>query len=107
MKKFLVLSAMTLALAACETSSYKKSPVVTPQPMVCNGSDPAKITLYSPEEAKLSYHDKAYELNRIETASGVKYGNREISFWNKGIDAMIINSDGTVANCVYVPKTGL
>jgi membrane-bound inhibitor of C-type lysozyme len=95
-----------LALTACE-SGYKKSPVVTPQPMSCNGNVPAQVTLYSPTEAKLTFEEKSYNLNRIETASGVKYGNSDITYWNKGIDAMITKRDGTISTCTYVPKSGL
>jgi glycine dehydrogenase subunit 2 len=95
-----------LLVSACGTS-YKKSPVVTPQPMACTGNVPAQITLYSPTDAKLVFEDKSYDLNRIETASGVKYGNSEISYWNKGIDAMITKADGAVTTCTYVPRRGL
>jgi len=95
-----------LTVTACATGP-KRSPVVTPQPMSCTGNIPASVTLYSPTEAKLTYADKSYMLNRIETASGVKYGSREISFWNKGIDAMIIRGDGSMTSCTYVPRAGL
>lgn len=88
-------------------STYKKSPVVTPQPMSCTGEIPANITLYSPEEAKLVFEDKAYNLKRIETASGAKYGNSDISYWNKGINAMITKDDGTITTCTYIPRSGL
>jgi len=88
-------------------STYKKSPVVTPQRMVCTGEVPAAITLYSPTDAKLVFEEKAYNLSRIETASGVKYGNSDITYWNKGIDAMITKDDGAVTTCTYVPKSGL
>lgn len=97
---------LLLTLTACGTA-YKKSPVVTPQRMSCTGEVPAQITLYSPTEAKLTFEDKSYNLNRIETASGVKYGNRNISFWNKGIDALITREDGTMTSCTYIPKSGL
>ena len=106
-KKAVAPFLLLLALTACETSNYKRSPVVTPQPMACSGNVPAQITLYSPDEAKLTYQEKSYILNRIETASGVKYGNGDISYWNKGIDAMITKRDGSITTCTYIPKTGL
>jgi Membrane-bound lysozyme-inhibitor of c-type lysozyme len=98
---------LCLVLPACETSKYKRSPVVTPQPMACTGNVPAQLTLYSPDEAKLTYEEKSYILNRIETASGVKYGNSDITYWNKGIDAMITKRDGSISTCTYIPKSGL
>lgn len=94
-----------LALAAC-APNYKRAPV-TAQHMTCTGNAPASVTLYSPTDAKLSFGDKVYELNRIETASGIQYGNGDITFWNTGIDARIIRHDGTVADCTYVPQSGL
>lgn len=95
-----------LALSGCETG-YKRSPVVTPQPMSCSGGTPAQITLYSPQDAVLKVGDKSYDLNRIETASGVKYGNSDVTFWNKGIDALITHGDGSMVSCTYVPRSGL
>ncbi len=96
-----------LALAACESSGYKRSPVVTPQIMSCSGGQPAQVTLYSPDEAKLVFEGKSYMLDRVATASGVKYANKSISFWNKGIDAMIIRPDDSITTCTYIPKGGL
>lgn len=98
---------LPLLLCACESSGYKKSPVVTPQRMSCTGNHPAQITLYSPTDATLVFEEKSYALNRIETASGVKYGNSDINFWNKGIDALITRDDGTMTSCTYIPRNGL
>jgi membrane-bound inhibitor of C-type lysozyme len=102
-----VLLLLLPALLAGCTTATKKRPVVTPQPMACNGNVPAQVTLYSPAEAKLTFEEKSYMLNRIETASGVKYGNHDITYWNKGIDAMITKKDGTISTCTYVPRAGL
>ncbi len=102
----LTLLAFPLLLAACGGQKYSHAPV-TPQPMNCAGNIPAQVTLYSPTEAKLTFEEKSYALSRIETASGVKYGNSDISYWNKGIDAMIIRKDGTMTSCTYIPKSGL
>jgi membrane-bound inhibitor of C-type lysozyme len=96
---------LVLALAACE-SGPSRSPVVTPQRMSCGGV-PAQVILYSPEEAKLTFKEKSYTLRRMQTTSGVKYGNSDISFWNKGIDALITREDGSMTSCIYIPKTGL
>jgi membrane-bound inhibitor of C-type lysozyme len=97
---------LVLALAGCAGQKYGHAPV-TPQRMSCSGNVPADVTLYSPAEAKLHFEEKSYTLNRIETASGVQYGNSDITFWNKGIDAMIIRKDGSMTTCTYMPKSGL
>lgn len=98
---------MCIFVSGCESGNkYKRMPV-TPQPMACSGNVPAHITLYSPTDAKLTFEEKSYDLNRIETASGVRYGNSDITYWNKGIDAMITRKDGTVTSCTYIPKSGL
>lgn len=102
----LTLLGIMLFVTACETG-YKKSPVVTPQRMSCSGSVPAQITLFSPEDARLNFEGKNYDLRRQQTASGVKYANSAISFWNKGIDAMITRGDGSMTTCTYIPKSGL
>lgn len=102
----LTLLTLPLLLSGCAGQKYSKAPV-TPQPMNCAGNIPAQVTLFSPSEAKLTFEEKSYDLNRIETASGIKYGNSDISYWNKGIDAMIIRKDGSTTTCTYIPKTGL
>jgi hypothetical protein len=103
---YLLLIILLFPLSACQ-SGGNRSPVVTPQKMTCVGNIPAQITLYSPEEAVLNFEEKNYDLNRIETASGVKYGNRSVTYWNKGIDALITRDDGTMTTCTYTPKQGL
>lgn len=110
MKKQILWTVLGITLciigSGCAGTKYRKAPV-TPQPMACTGDVPAQITLYSPTNAKLTFEEKSYELNRIETASGVKYGNDDITYWNKGINAMITRKDGTVSTCTYIPRGGL
>jgi membrane-bound inhibitor of C-type lysozyme len=98
--------AIALMMGGCASQKYGHAPV-TPRTLSCSGNVPAQVTLYSPSEAKLSFEDKSYQLNRIETASGVQYGNSDITFWNKGIDAMITRKDGSITTCTFMPKTGL
>lgn len=105
-KTILFLFLLPLTLSACQ-SGMGRSPVVTPQKMVCAGDAPAQITLYSPQEAVLNFEEKSYDLNRMETASGVKYGSGDITYWNKGIDVLITRDDGTMTTCTYIPKQGL
>lgn len=97
---------LALSVAGCTGPKYGHAPV-TPQAMHCANGTPAQVTLYSPAEAKLVFEDKAYTLERIETASGVKYGNSSVTYWNKGIDAMIIRKDGSMTTCTFAPRNGL
>lgn len=97
---------LTFLITGCETTSHKKMPV-TPQPMSCTGGVPASITLYSPEEARLAYNEKTYNLKRVSSTTGVKYSNGDVAYWNKGIDAMITKEDGSMTSCIYIPKAGL
>jgi membrane-bound inhibitor of C-type lysozyme len=103
---FVLFVAIALMMGGCASQKYGHAPV-TPRTLSCSGNVPAQVTLYSPSEAKLSFEDKSYQLNRIETASGVQYGNSDITFWNKGIDAMITRKDGSITTCTFMPKTGL
>ena len=96
-----------LMLGGCGGGRKYGHAPVTPQVMNCAGNHPAQVTLYSPAEAKLTFEEKSYALNRLETAAGVQYGNSDITFWNKGIDAMIIRKDGSMTTCTYMPKGGL
>ena len=103
----IMLTILGTGLTACETSKPRKRMPVTPQRMVCTGGVPASITLYSPEEARLAFHEKAYHVERESSETGIKYANREISYWNKGISAIITTKDGTESICEYIPKAGL
>ena len=103
----LTLALLPLLLSGCGGTKYGRSPVVTAQQMSCAGNHPAQVTVYSPEEAKLTFEEKAYELNRVQTASGAQWANSDITFWNKGIDAMVIRKDGSMTTCTFMPKSGL
>jgi len=105
--RFVLLTVfLPLALTACETD-YRKSPVATPQPMNCTGNLPATVILYSPSDARLTFEDKAYDLKRVDSTTGIKYASDSISFWNKGIDALITRKDGSMVTCAYIPRAGL
>lgn len=98
---------LALLLTGCGGGQKYGHAPVTPRAMTCSGGTAAQITLFSPAEAKLVFEDNSYTLGRIETASGVQYGNSDITFWNKGIDAMITRKDGSISTCTYLPKGGL
>lgn len=92
-------------LDGCASAPKKRMPV-TPQPMSCAGK-PASITLFSPEEARLVFEDKAYSLKRSSVASGILYSNSDLSYWNKGIEASVTRKGGVITTCTYVPRAGL
>jgi len=104
----LVTALPALMMAACSgTPKYRPAPV-TPQAMLCDGHMPAQVTLFSPADARLVIDGKSYSLKRIESASGARYGNADISFWNKGgIDALVTRKDGTTSYCTLTPRSGL
>lgn len=104
--KLLIAALMLLPLTGCASKAYR-SPVVTPQPMRCTDGKDAQFTLHSPDNAVLVFEGRTYDVDRIVTASGAKYGNKRISIWNKGIDALITRADGTMITCIHLPKHGL
>ena len=106
-KKVSLCLLILLSLCACQ-SGYKRSPVVTPRSMLCEGDIPAKITLYSPEEAKLDFLSKSYMLNRIETAAGdVRYQNKSIGFTKHGVSTVITAPNTAPVYCSDIPQKGL
>jgi hypothetical protein len=102
---FFLLGA-TLCLTACGTPK-RGAPVVTPQPLLCDGALPARITLFSPDEASLLLGERRYALKRTETNEGVRYENGDVAFSKNGIDAVISRKDGSVLHCRYIPAPGL
>ncbi len=108
MSKNIILCLIPLLLVtACSSTPKGRKMPVTPQKMSCSNGSMAQITLLSPDEAKLVFEEETYKLDRARTASGVQYGNSKITYWNKGIDAMITKKDGAVATCAYMPQNGL
>ncbi len=103
--RFFPVLFLCLFVAACSTT-YKPAPV-TPQHLDCGGGAPAFITFFSPKDAVLQFENIRYRLERAETTQGVQYENDDISFWSKGIDALITKEDGPAISCAVVPKAGL
>lgn len=108
MSKYIILCLIPiLLLAACAGTPKGRKMPVTPQKMSCANGSPAQITLLSPIEAKLIFEGQSYNLERATTASGVQYGNSKITYWNKGIEAMITRKGGAPTACTYIPQNGL
>lgn len=104
--RFSLIALLAFGLVACE-SGYKRSKVVTPQRLSCTGEIPASLTLYANNDAALTFEEKTHDLERVETANGVKYANSDISIWNRGVSALITRADGSMTSCTFMPKPGL
>lgn len=106
-KRIIIVLIPILLLTACAGSSKVRKMPVTPQKMSCSNGTAAQITLLSPDHAKLTFEGQNYNLERTQTASGVQYGNSKITYWNKGIEAMITQKGGSATICSYIPQNGL
>ncbi|MBQ4834113.1 MliC family protein [Pseudoalteromonas sp. MMG010] len=84
MTKLLTLLLTLLALIGCEQSSIKQS-------YLCDGT--IKITtLIKNNTLSLIMHNKTYYLTRERSASGEKFTNKQILFWQKGNESMLIKA---------------
>jgi membrane-bound inhibitor of C-type lysozyme len=85
--------AMSLAIAACEKKFTGDTAIFT-----CSDGVRVEVT-YSQDRdrAMVRLEDKSYELTRTSAASGTKYSNGRVVFWNKGRGA-IVEIDGRVAH---------
>jgi membrane-bound inhibitor of C-type lysozyme len=104
--RFSLMALMVFGLAACE-SGYKRTKVVTPQRLSCTGDIPATLTLYANHDAALNFEGKSYNLERVESTSGVKYANKNINIQINGISAIITRKEGAMTHCMFMPKPGL
>ena len=97
---FKIISIMGILLSGCnlssqELSEFANSSIDTRPTQVykCNDyefsayEDSDKITLYLP--------DRTVALNRVRAASGAKYQNSNLLFWNKGDRALLEVGDKT------------
>lgn len=82
MKATIVLVVYLLCLIGCNDKT-------TTTHYVCNNEKAVLSTLKN-QEAELTFNNKTYNLSHEESASGNKYINKEVLFWGKGAEAMLI-----------------
>ena len=79
----------TIVLIACLLSFIGCSKKPTNTHYVCNNKKVVLSTLKN-QEATLNFDGNTYNLSHEESASGNKYINKEVLFWGKGAEAMLI-----------------
>lgn len=103
MKRFLVLLAAPLAIAACADRTPEPAPVEA-YAFSCGKGAPAGTIAFSTEEprtATLTMGGETYVLPEAPAASGARYENAETghSAWNKGNQMMLILPSGQSYTC--------
>ncbi|HYN38200.1 MAG TPA: MliC family protein [Rhodospirillales bacterium] len=83
--------ASLLFLAACAGDT--ESP--TTMSFLCHDGTVLNATfLAEDDQMLLRVNDRTYDLSRLISASGARYGEGQTMFWNKGREAMLQRSDG-------------
>lgn len=82
MKVHIVVITCLLCLTAC---SKEPSSI----PYLCNDK-PLLLNVIDDSSAELTFSNKKYMLMNEQSASGVKYINKEVLFWSKERSAMLI-----------------
>ena len=91
-----------LALAACAGGGEERKHAVT---FVCPGGTKLLATFYADDDRmRLRVNGQEYDLPRQISASGFRYGEGEVVFWNKGREALLQRADGpSYVGCVTAP----
>jgi membrane-bound inhibitor of C-type lysozyme len=56
------------------------------------------------DRMQLRVNDRDYDLPRLISASGARYGDERTIFWNKGREAMLQRADGpSYVGCLAAP----
>ena len=90
-----VASAMMIAasgVAGCARDQAAAPPITT---FVCPDGAVLSASFPSDERVLLNVEGRDYELPRLISASGARYGDDRTIFWNKGRQALFERSDGT------------
>ncbi|SDM40708.1 Uncharacterized lipoprotein YbaY [Catalinimonas alkaloidigena] len=70
-----------------------------PQAFVFNCDSVQMTVRMEGENAQLLWNDQTIHLKRAEAASGAKYTNDSVMFWNKGESASLVIQDAAYQNC--------
>ena len=78
--------------AGCAGQEAAVAPPVT---FVCPDGAVLTARFPSDERVLLSVDGRDYELPRLISASGARYGDNDVIFWNKGRQALFERADGS------------
>lgn len=85
-------AAVVAVVAAC--ASVGDSPPATTTQFVCPGGAIMVATFRAQDSLRLEVDGRVYELPRLISASGARYGSGAVTFWNKGDGARLQRPDG-------------
>lgn len=94
-----------------ENIELRVKPIVKAQKMKSNqlyyqcGDDKVSVILIGSNTLKLNRDGQGWILKQLQSASGAKYKNSQMSFWMKGNQAMLEEKDEKPVNCQQVLET--
>ncbi|ASM52471.1 MULTISPECIES: MliC family protein [Pseudoalteromonas] len=91
MKALLIIALTVLGLSACN------EPTINTR-YLCNQKE-ATLSVINEQTAALTLNNNTYQLSREKSASGNKYINKNVLFWSKDSEAMLI-IEGTKYHCL-------
>ena len=92
MKAFPAALAVSLLLASCAGSESVSPKTVS---FFCPSGTVLRATFDTDNDRMwLRVNDRDYDLPRLISASGARYGDERTIFWNKGREAMLERQDG-------------
>ena len=94
MNRSLLVITLFLAAAGCSHLASNDGDVV----YLCTSGERPVASYPSPETAVLSYRGEQHRLQRVRSASGVRYAGDNFTWWTKGSEASLIalESDGSM-----------
>lgn len=104
MRTIAALSCLTLLLSACipQGSPTPASPAADTSPPVRYACDDEVMisAIFRPDALDLTLPEGTVTLGAIPSASGARYGNGSVEFWDKGGEALLITADGQSRQCL-------
>ena len=91
-----------VVLCSCVFAACERQPVGKVHVFRCAGGATVKVIFTDADESMTMYLDKnSYELKHVPSASGAKYTDGKVVFWNKGKEAYIqIEGEVVADGCV-------
>lgn len=96
------LPLLALALVCCAGENVPPARSVA---FHCANGAVLLATFYTSDDSvRLRVDDRDYDLPRLISASGARYGDERTIFWNKGREAMLQRADGPpYVGCLAAP----